>query len=500
MTIITHGYAGNVDGWVTGMSDQITNYSTFPGTNFTIYTVEVTRSGSTYFFTTTRVGGDAPSNTDSGQIIVKLDWSTLAGGLSPDSTYDVGRATALAMMQTNMISELSGHALTEFPLHLIGHSRGGSLVCEISQHLGTNGVWVDHLTTLDPHPLNNDGFDDLPSTVDAPARTYVNVLFHDNYWQDLGDGFFVPDGEPVFGAYVRRLLNLPGGYSSSHSDVHLWYHGTIDWRVPASDTESSISASSRTNWWTGYETNGHRAGFLYSLIGGADRLSTDQPTGTGQPAIRDGYNQWWDLGAGVFSNRTTLPANNGSHPNLILFNRTQTNTVLQGQSTPLRFYYQWAQPDTNQATVSFYLDHDLNPLNTNQTLLKTLQVPATGASFVSTITTNILFEATNAAAGHHALFVKISGNGRNRYLYAPESVEIVANMQPPTLDIAIAGEGQFQISVNGVIGQVIVLQFSSDLQNWLPLSTNTLAASQWLYTNAPPAVELERYYRALLWQ
>src|SRR5579871_6253840 len=109
-----------------------------------------------------------------------------------------------------------------------------------------------------------------------------------------------------------RMASMRGGYTNSntflndvyeyHSNVHLWYHGTIDWTVPLNYNDDGqvvgIDANMRTNWWVAYEQTGQAAGFLYSLIGRGNRLSIDHPLGVGQPAIVDGFNQWWDLGAG----------------------------------------------------------------------------------------------------------------------------------------------------------------------------------------------------------
>ncbi len=505
VTIITHGYDGDVNGWISGMANQLPQYYRFLGTNFTAYTMSITYSGGSYYITTTRTNGTAPSCMDSGEIIVKLDWSQLAGGVfSTYSTYDVAAVVSWGLLQTNLIAELAGHALVEFPIHLIGHSRGGSLISEISRDLGTNGVWVDHLTTLDPHPLNNDGFSDIIAGVDAPVRTYANVLFHDNYWQNLGGGVFDPDGEPVAGAYIRQLSNLSGGYNNTgavapyHSNVHLWYHGTINFSTPAGDTEATIGSSERASWWTGYEAEGIVAGFYYSLIGGGDRLSADQPLGAGFSAIRDGYNQWWDLGAGVSSNRTALPSNNGAWPNLIKFNRTDTNSVLQGQNASVTFYYQWAQSNTSQATVSIYLDDDLSPFNTNDRLLSQVTVTGNGTSTVSYATVSLNLNATNTPVGSHAIYAKIDGAGRSRYLYAPELVQVIAGRQPPKLDISAGLPGRLQVGVNGVAGQTIVIQVSADLLFWQPLATNALVANRWVYIDNQTVSGGKRYYRALL--
>ena len=507
VTVITHGFDSDVNTWVTAMADQIPTYPGFPGAGFTIYKLAIAYDATAgrYNATVSRTNGAPPLNTDSGEIIVKLDWGQLSGGTSPYdvSTYGVANLAIGWLMQTNLIPELGGHALVELPVHLIGHSRGGSLVSEISRQLGTNGLWIDHLTTLDPYPLNNDGNDDsfLTAVVDAPAKsTYANVLFADNYFQQLGS-FIDPDGEPVAGAYVRQLTSLGGGYNNTsdvapyHENVHLWYFGTIDFASNAYDEGASFTSAERTQWWNSYEEKGANAGFYYSRIGGGDQTSTNRPLGAGSGAVRDGYNQFWNLGAGTNNNRMLLSANNGLWPNLVKLNRTGTNQIPQGDNVQVDYYYQWL--NTNQATLSFYLDDDLNPLNTNQTLLKQFQVQGTNNSFfINHGNITLPLSATNAAPGWHSIFASISGGGQIRYLYAPELVQVVAS-QVPTLDITLLNNTQVQVGINGAVGQTLVLQSSTDLKTWQSVATNLLTTARWTLTNSPPGTNSLLFYRAL---
>jgi hypothetical protein len=515
VTIITHGFELDTSypTWVTAMADSIPGYlqARFPDMDNTCSTYKLTitaPNGDYEFSPPTRTNGSPPSATASGEIIIELDWSAISGEVFDDyaGTSNVANFVTQILLATNSFPELNGRPAIEFPIHLAGHSRGGSLMAQISYDLGTNGVWTDHLTTLDPYPLNNDGNDDYPATVvDAPAQyTYATVLYADNFWQDLGVGVYGGDpvGEAVAGAYVRQLEDLSGGYwnvssedAPDHSNVHLWYHGTVNLATPTSDTVATITSVERAAWWENDEDEGTNAGFFYSLIGGGNRMSTNQPLGSGTLAIADGYNRKWDFGVAGVDNRTALPTNHWIWPNLIQFNLTGASTVTAGNLIGTDLYYQYA--GNSNATLSIYFDADRNPYNTNSTLVLRKPAPATGAAAVNHFA-NLNLPTTNVPPGVYAIYGKISDGLRTRYLYAPQLVQILPAAQPPVLGLLELTGAQVVVGVNGASGQTMVLESSPDLLTWLPLATNTLTSASWTYTNNALHGLPQQFFRGLL--
>jgi len=514
VTIITHGFGGNVADWIIPMAEKIPQYYRFFGTNFSCYEIDLLQdSQGNYVSTQREIGGVLPTGAESGEIIVKLDWSQLAGtllGSAAYSTTELAPRFASALLSTNFIPQLGGRPLVELPLHFVGHSRGGSMICEIARLLGAQGVWVDHLTTLDPHPLNNDGFDDTLETftVDAPARIFANVLFADNYYQQNSSLFGIdPSGERVAGAYNRYLSNLiyvsgvTGGYgnvSSSHSDVHLWYHGTIDSSTPTSDTQANITEFERKNWWFSYESRGAFAGFYYSLIGRGNRLAEDEPAGPGTSRIADGYNQAWDFGAGVSGNRFRLPSNDGSWPNIIKLNITGKNIFAVGQSTSLKYFYQFGQNNSQSADLQFYLDNDLNPWNANASQVYQATVSGSGTNFLRIGTNEFTPNPVTTIPGIYAIYGKITFGGRTRYLYAPELVQLKPSLRPPLLKQLFWTNNRLQFNVSGLPGQTLSVQRSADFRSWTSIATNTLSGFDWVFSDLGSGSDSHRFYRVVL--
>jgi hypothetical protein len=483
VTLITHGFNSDVASWIVPMQGRIARYGSLANSNTTCYTVSITQNGQgQYVASSSYIAGTNPLVAASGELLIKLDWSTLSTTLGV-STINIATAATAALLSTNLIPDLGGHALAELPLHLVGHSRGASVVAETARLLGAQGIWVDHLTALDPVPV---GF----PYGDPVMRIYANVLYTDNYWQNIGS----PSGQALAGAYNRRLTNLSGG-SSDHSDVHLWYHGTIDFNSPITVDGATISSTERANWWTAFEQQGTNAGFRLSLIGGGNRLSTNEPAGAGNGRISDGVNRIYDFGAGLAANRTVLPANNGAWPNVILFSHGATNPVTAGAPLPVSIHY---QSGTNSAAaLAFALDRDANPYSGNETALSQFDLAATGTNNVLILQTNVPTDGS-IVPGTYRLLASVTAAGRTRYFHAPSPVTILPGAPPPPWLTSLGlTNGAYAFRVNGQNGQTVVTEASSNLTQWVAVATNVLTSGSVDFTDPETAITPARYFRAV---
>ncbi len=492
VTVITHGFSGNVTDWIIPMAEAVPRYPLFPGASYSCYQISITRNGSgQYIATASFLGGTQPTATDSGEILVKLDWSTLASFGGASST-NVATAASAALLSPTLIPEMGGRPLAELPIHLIGHSRGGSVVTEMARLLGAQGVWVDHVTTLDPRPVSALG--------DASVSTYANVLFADNFWQTMGDGLIVPNGQAVFGAYNRKLLDLNGGYSSSHSDVHLWYHGTLDLNTPATDTQATISSTQRSTWWTTAESTGAATGFRYSLIGGGDRLSQAEPAGVGDGRISDGFNGFWDLGGGFAPNRTALTSNSGLWPNVIRVALTHGAPVPAGEPFMASLYYQSGATTANTVELRVLLDPDFNPYNGNEIEIDRRSLPNTGTSGVAFTALEAGANPATVPPGVYALCTSLSDGTRTRYHYAPSSITITPSLQAPAIDAdsLTRPNAAMRFNVLGFPGQNVTIMATTDFVSWTPVGTHLFTSTVWEFTDAEAGQFSRRFYRAEL--
>lgn len=434
VTILIHGWhiSSTVPWWTGGMQAAIGTQRLGGEQNFATLTVTGTTGNLAANWTAWNVD---LSNSDRGEIVVKVDWNAVSDHLvSGVTAQEVAAVVAPKIYEEPQPGE---PALAELPIHLVGHSRGGGMVCEIARLLGEQGIDVDHLTPLDPHPLTSadpQPIPPLPAIIDTPVSVYENVLFADCYWQNIS----YPEGEPVAGAYNRHWTSLPGGYHDNansayssiadHLNVHLAYHGTVDLTNPAFDGEESVDAAERAAWFNAYETDGGvggtNTGFVYSAIDGTgDRMSTDTPVIGGDRVI-DGFHDDPLLGGG--GGRAALTWTSAHWPNVLLVKILKNGTALDPGLTlisgtdSLELQYVGRDFDS-PCDVTFVLDADRNPYNSNTIL--TIGTYSHGASGSSLFGDTVPWDTSAVPAGSKGFVQASVTDGSNtRYLYTTSAV------------------------------------------------------------------------------
>jgi len=341
-----------------------------------------------------------------GEVIYKIDWSRIA--------FDSGVSTGMiadVVAEYLLNPSTGGQVLAESPLHLIGHSRGGSVVAELARLLGEAGVWVDHVTTLDPHPVDgvNEPFP-YPDFGDAPMTAWESVVFWDNYWRTDGDHSFDFTGEPVANTYSRQLAESrleQGGYGGfpsggEHSDVHLWYHGTIDTSEdpPANDGVYDVP----NDWYDGSHPSRTASGYAFSRVASGARDPDGLSHHLGGNAVRASMD-WTDA----------------TWPNLLdLQVATAQTSFVVGEPVPVAYSYHDVDSDT---TLDFFFDADRNPYNAGA-------VPA-GPSYVLPPTPgepgsqSVDVPSAGVGPGTYYVSAALSDSvGRVRWLYTPAPITL----------------------------------------------------------------------------
>jgi uncharacterized delta-60 repeat protein len=129
---------------------------------------------------------------------------------------------------------------------------------------------------------------------------------------------------------------------------------------------------------------------------------------------------------------------------------------------------------------------------------------ASGQAVVILASTNLVNWVaiqTNLVATNGAIFFSDANSGKypRRFYRAM----LFNGVLPPPSFLAGTGNlgmssGQFGFNLGGVVGQTFVIQASSNLVNWVPLTTNVLTASPLRVTDPGSTNFARRFYRALL--
>jgi len=423
VTIICHGHSSDADddSWVDviahGIAAEAEDAFEDPG-GVAVYRMVLDNDPVASVESFTRIAGNSEfENSKSAEAVIEICWSNIDGPLLlPDCNNLQAPTFLIAQAIVSYLFNVRP-SLLQVPIHLIGHSRGASAMSELSEYHGLLGIWVDQLTLLDSHPICPGGAEG-----DAAVEVFQNTIFAESYYRqdgfDIAKGFCPPEVDPDGHSYPWTMnLQLDestldnGGYPCQHSNVHLWYFGTVDLDATTYANGQSITQDMRNTWW---ENKGAREGFHYSRIHQGDRTVCCTPN------ARSGLHTAF----GGTASRESVDMGEKAWPNVCISEIAGGNRILfGGDSVPIVYAYQDADTDFS---VTLCLDDDTNPFNSS---------PQEILAFAENATISILpgmrtWNVDNSQAGTHYLLATASDGTRTRYHYFPEQIEIITVSTP----------------------------------------------------------------------
>lgn len=440
VTLITHGLNGDVTGWVAQIANGIEGR--LGGSSAaSIYTMTVAASNGKLAVTSfvPDAGQKAYTATSTGELIIKLDWNTVSGGSY--STGQVANVVSSYMLATPK----RGYPLTELPIHLIGHSRGASLITALSKNFGQAGVWVDQQTSLDPHPV--DGVNDIfgANFGDTKMTTYDNVAFADDYWRTDGNvNNFDYDGESVKGTHQGNLNNIvqTNFIASAHIAVTAYYVGTVN-----TSTSNGGEHPVLSSWYGSTSAKPARdaTGYAFSRIGGLARPSDGTSSLLGGSGTRDSVGKSGSQWANVFN-----------------FNYVGSNSVSAGTNLSTRFVVADRDSDVR---IDVYADTDANPYNGGLTAIGARNYASTDIQ-----SGDVTASTAALAAGTYRLAARATdGDGHTRWYYGPRAVRVTA------ADFATLANGVLTLTGTAAADKIGLVQSGSSLTVGLNGATQTFS-------------------------
>ena len=288
-------------------------------------------------------------------------------------------------------------------LHLLGPSRGASIMSNLAASLGRSGVWVDHVTYIDPVPVSIN-IPGIGEVADGPMRVTQNVIFADDYWRsdnNITTGF---DGQPVRGAYnVELTMVQQENAGDPHVGAGAYYIATIDPNEP-------IVSPAMSSWFQGTKQRPARdqTGYRFSRIVGGGRSRAGISKEFGGPARRDAVKQRGAQWANIDAVKVV-----GSRRQFTLGDRFNVS---------FRF-----NDSDSASNVTLAIDDDRNPYNGWSATIARRKYDASDTPLTKRVGINT---ATRAAGTYFIAAMIKDAAGHVRYAYSPDSIELATAAAP----------------------------------------------------------------------